>query len=283
MKGVALVATLLVIVAIPLGSSLNLPAHESRRSAKLLSSASALPQHLNVYHQTTADVLTAITTTTTATTTNVSRRNLLHDFFRISGAYGVLLTMSPCTPASASASDSAYVVDKVEPDEVDTYAEAQRGNGTVNGNGPLRILWVGAGDMKGVFKNLFGPDNTGNDVIAVDLIRPDAKDIHAASEYAKEHGYTVGFEQGDAEQMKFKDETFDVVVCSMFLCQDFNPEIVVSEIRRVLKYGGRFGFFEHVEDIDKIIVGKIFGKDSVIRVQHYPEMTNIMAGVVRKV
>ena len=45
----------------------------------------------------------------------------------------------------------------------------------------------------------------------------------------------------------------------------------------------RFGFFEHVEDIDKVIVGKVFSDRSVIRVQHYPEMLNIMAGVVRKV
>lgn len=41
-------------------------------------------------------------------------------------------------------------------------------------------------------------------------------------------------------------------------------------------------FFEHVADIDKVIVGKVFGERSVIRVQHYPEKFNVMAGVVRK-
>ena len=69
----------------------------------------------------------------------------------------------------------------------------------------------------------------------------------------------------------------------MFLCQDFDPVVVVSEIRRVLKEGGRFGFYEHVEDIDQIVVGKVFGERSVIRVQAKPERTNVMAGVVRKV
>ena len=69
----------------------------------------------------------------------------------------------------------------------------------------------------------------------------------------------------------------------MFLCQDFNPVDVVSEIRRVLKPGGRFGFYEHVEDIDQVIVGKVFGDRSVIRVEAYPERTNVVAGVVRKV
>ena len=91
------------------------------------------------------------------------------------------------------------------------------------------------------------------------------------------------FEQGDATKLRFADGTFDVVMSSMFLCQDFNPEVVVSEIRRVLKPGGRFGFYEHVEDIDKVIVDKVFGERSVIRVQANPERTNVIAGVVRKV
>ena len=88
-----------------------------------------------------------------------------------------------------------------------------------------------------------------------------------------------------ATKLKFADETFDVVVCSLFLCQDFKggPEVVVNEIRRVLKPGGRFGYYEHVEDIADVIVGKVFGERSVIRVQAKPERTNVVAGVVRKV
>ena len=134
--------------------------------------------------------------------------------------------------------------------------------------------------MKGVFKNLF---LAGNDVTALDLVRPEATDLSAATAYATEHGYKLHFEQGDATSLKFADGTFDVVVCSFFLCQDFDPEVVVSEIRRVLKPGGRFGFFEHVDNIDRLIVGKVFGARSVIRVQELPEKLNVMAGVVRKV
>ena len=169
---------------------------------------------------------------------------------------------------------SAYTVERVEPDERETYAVAQRGRG------PLRVLWVGSGDMKGVYESLFP---AGNEVIAVDLQRPDSSDLSAATTYAAEHGYELRFEQGDATNLKFTDGTFDAVVCSMFLCQDFDPEVVVSEIRRVLKPGGRFGFYEHVEDIDKVIVGKVFGERAVVRVQAKPERLNIMAGVVRKV
>ena len=134
--------------------------------------------------------------------------------------------------------------------------------------------------MKGVFKNLF---LAGNEVTAVDLLRPDKTDLSAATAYAAEHGYTLQFEQGDATKLKFTDGTFDVVVSSLFLCQDFDPEVVVSEIRRVLKPGGRFGFYEHVDDIDKVIVGKVFGERSILRVQELPEKLNVMAGVVRKV
>jgi len=200
--------------------------------------------------------------------TQFSRRNLLHGALLATGAY---------YGNGKIACASAYTVDKVEPDEKEVYAEAQRGNG------PLRVLWVGSGTFtgrSGVFKNLFLP---GNEVIALDLLRPDATDLSAAVTYATEHGYQLRFEQGDATNLIFADKAFDVVVCSMFLCQDFNPEVVVSEIRRVLKPGGRFGFYEHVEDIDKVIVDKVFGEHSVIQVQHNPEILNVMAGVVRKV
>jgi len=196
----------------------------------------------------------------------VSRRNLFRGAMWASGMYYGSRTID-CASAS-------YIVDRVEPDEVETYAEAQKGNG------PLRVLWVGSGDMKGVSKNLFP---AGNEVIALDLRRPAASELNAATKYATEHGYRLRFQQGDATNLKFADETFDVVVCSMFLCQDFNPEVVVSELRRVLKPGGRFGFYEHVEDIGNVIVDKVFGDRSVIRVQAYPEKVNVVAGVVRKV
>ena len=142
--------------------------------------------------------------------------------------------------------------------------------------------------MNGVFKGLFPP---GNEVIAVDLVHPRLDDMSAATTYARKHGYQLRFEQGDATKLKYADESFDVVLSSMFLCQglEVDPplpdwsEIVVSEIRRVLKPGGRFGFYEHVEDIDQVVVGKVFGEQSVIRVEANPERINVMAGVVRKV
>jgi SAM-dependent methyltransferase len=203
-----------------------------------------------------------------------SRRNLLR---------GALWATSMCYGSGPISCASAYTVNQVKPDEKETYAEAQ------SASGPLRVLWIGSGTMKGVYRNLFLPDS---EVIALDLLNPDTTDLSAAITYATEHGYQLRFEQGDATHLKYRDEAFDVVVSSMFLCQGSEQsristtgwqEVVVSEIRRVLKPGGRFGFYEHVEDIDKVIVEKVFGERSVIRVQAYPERTNVIAGVVRKI
>ena len=181
----------------------------------------------------------------------------------------------------------AYTIDRVDPNENDIYAEAQ------NMPGHLKVLWVGSGALKakggetftggaqsGVYKNLF---KAGNEVIALDLLQATNSDYRNAKEYAKEQGYVLRYQQGDATKLDFADETFDVVVCSCFLSQPFDPLVVVNEIQRVLKPGGRFGFFEHKTDIDTIVVGKVFGEASIIRLVAYPEMQNILAGVVRKV
>jgi len=207
----------------------------------------------------------------------ISRRNLFRcALWSSTGIYYGRGTISPALAYTGKkiSSKSGRLVDRVIPDEKDTYAEAQKGKGS------LRILWVGPEDLKGVRKSLF---KAGNEVVALDLNTPTATDLSAATTYATDHGYQLRFEQGDATKLKFADGTFDVVVSSLFLCQDFDPEVVVSEIRRVLKPGGRFGFYEHVEDIDNIIIGKVFGERSVIRVQAYPTEFNVIAGIVKKV
>ena len=198
----------------------------------------------------------------------VSRRNVV--------LRGAVLATGVCSYGiGATPAAWAYNVDRVDPNERETYAEAQKGAG------PRRVLWVGVGDMKSAAREkLF---RAGSEVVAVDLLRPDAKDLSAATAFATENGYQLSFEQGNATKLKFEDGSFDAVVCSFFLCQDFDPAVVVSEIRRVLKPGGRFGFYEHEDNINKVIVDKVFGEQSVIRVQSYPQKSNIIAGVVRKV
>ena len=51
--------------------------------------------------------------------------------------------------------------------------------------------------------------------------------------------------KGSAEDLPFKDDTFDSVVCTYTLCSIPNPEIALIEISRVLKQNGKFLFAEH--------------------------------------
>ena len=71
----------------------------------------------------------------------------------------------------------------MKPNETETYRLAQ------SSPGPLRVLWVGAGSdlMKGVSRDLFAP---GNVVVALDLLRPDAADLSAATAAAAERELT---------------------------------------------------------------------------------------------
>ncbi len=52
------------------------------------------------------------------------------------------------------------------------------------------------------------------------------------------HSQNVSFQQGDAEQLAFRDETFDLVICSEVLEHVPDPQRALAEIRRVTKPGG---------------------------------------------
>jgi ubiquinone/menaquinone biosynthesis C-methylase UbiE len=49
----------------------------------------------------------------------------------------------------------------------------------------------------------------------------------------------VSFQHGDAENLAFSDETFDLVICSEVLEHLLAPEKALAEIRRVVKASGR--------------------------------------------
>ena len=49
-----------------------------------------------------------------------------------------------------------------------------------------------------------------------------------------------------AEELPFADATFDTVVGTLVLCEPKDPAVVVEEVARVLKPGGRYLFLEHV-------------------------------------
>uniref|UniRef100_A0A0G4H5J4 Methyltransferase type 11 domain-containing protein n=1 Tax=Chromera velia CCMP2878 TaxID=1169474 RepID=A0A0G4H5J4_9ALVE len=55
---------------------------------------------------------------------------------------------------------------------------------------------------------------------------------------------------GDAQNLPFESEAFDIVLSSALLCRVQTPAKVLKEAARVLKKGGMFASAEHVEDED---------------------------------
>jgi 2-polyprenyl-3-methyl-5-hydroxy-6-metoxy-1,4-benzoquinol methylase len=60
-----------------------------------------------------------------------------------------------------------------------------------------------------------------------------------ARERAAEEGLSVRFDEGDAEQLPYTDSAFDVVVTMFGAMFAPRPELVASELARVLRSGGR--------------------------------------------
>lgn len=65
-------------------------------------------------------------------------------------------------------------------------------------------------------------------------------------ETAAEQGLAVDIRLGTAEALPAADESMDAVVSTLVLCSVEDVAQVLTEIRRVLKPGGRFFFIEHV-------------------------------------
>lgn len=56
----------------------------------------------------------------------------------------------------------------------------------------------------------------------------------------------VTVQPGTAEELGLPDASFDAVVSSLVLCSVPDQQVVLAELRRVLKPGGELRFFEHV-------------------------------------
>jgi len=57
----------------------------------------------------------------------------------------------------------------------------------------------------------------------------------------------------DAEHMRFKDNTFDVVICTFVLCSVPDPIAVAKEMRRVCKKDGKVIMMEHVLSKNRVL------------------------------
>ena len=64
---------------------------------------------------------------------------------------------------------------------------------------------------------------------------------------AKKHNVELTIVSDYGEQLSFDDASFDTVVTTLVLCMVGDLDKVISEARRVLRPGGSFYFYEHVQ------------------------------------
>ena len=70
--------------------------------------------------------------------------------------------------------------------------------------------------------------------------------LEIARRRAQELAWDVDLRLGNAQALDFPDDSFDGVVCTLTLCSVPDDRMVIREIKRVLRPGGRFIAFEHV-------------------------------------
>jgi SAM-dependent methyltransferase len=74
---------------------------------------------------------------------------------------------------------------------------------------------------------------------------PSAKGLDFARNAAGAKGWAADLRVGFGEAIPFEDARFDCVVCTYTLCSVERPAIVLAELRRILKPGGKLLFAEH--------------------------------------
>lgn len=98
--------------------------------------------------------------------------------------------------------------------------------------GEVLDVGCGAGDFSEAISH-FRPDLT---IHAVDISKK-------AIAYAKTRGLKVSFKTADVQNLPYKDNSFDAVVCFDLIEHVKSPSKALKEIRRVLKPGGVFHVF----------------------------------------
>ena len=80
----------------------------------------------------------------------------------------------------------------------------------------------------------------------VTVVEPDTTYARRLEERAAAAPVPVEVVIGKAEQLPFRDDTFDHAVASLALCSVDDLDTVLRELRRVLRAGGSLVFLEHV-------------------------------------
>ena len=78
------------------------------------------------------------------------------------------------------------------------------------------------------------------------FLEPDTHMIRRLSGHVRRQSREAAIVQQVGESLPFADASFDSVVTTLVLCMVRDPDEVVREVRRVLRPGGAFLFYEHV-------------------------------------
>ena len=84
-------------------------------------------------------------------------------------------------------------------------------------------------------------------------VDPHAGLLDQARATAEAKGWATDIREGFGEDIPFGNGQFDTVVCTFTLCSVDDPKQVMSEMRRVLKPGGRLLFLEHGRAPDRSV------------------------------
>src|SRR5215470_11443277 len=90
------------------------------------------------------------------------------------------------------------------------------------------------------------------DVASLAGVDPDPYMLERARPRAAELRFPTELHQAGAERMPFEDARFDTAVVTFTLCTIPDPEAALTEVRRVLKPGGRLLFVEHTRSVQPI-------------------------------
>src|SRR6266542_5774861 len=108
----------------------------------------------------------------------------------------------------------------------------------VAGGARGKILEIGAGTGLN-----FPHYRDGAQVIATE---PDPYMRQRAQRRLMESGKHIELHEASAEELPFESDSFDTVVGTLVMCSVAHPQRALAEIRRVLKPGGEYRFYEHV-------------------------------------
>lgn len=127
-----------------------------------------------------------------------------------------------------------------------------------------KVLEVGVGTGK---LAVHYPDNL--EVTGIDF----SSNMLKRAKKAVQHKDNISLMEMDAEQLTFKDNSFDTVVASCVFCAVPDPIQGIKEMRRVCKPGGKIIMVEHVRS-NKKILGKLMDWLNVLTVAIMGEHIN---------